>query len=90
MKQSIEQFNTNMHLKDDRDDPDGPDKDSSDLIEETIEHQSDTAYDYQLDIECNEMPITIDELSMGVNNSTHMVIDEGDFNWSYAIHKTDY
>lgn len=67
-------------LKDDRDDPDGPiDKDESDLIEETIEHHSDPVYDYQLDIDCNEMPITIDELSMSVNNGSDIGMDSGKF-----------
>lgn len=74
-----------MCVQDDRDDPDGAEitidrEDVNDLVEEdpadTIEH-SDTVYDYQLDIDCNEMPITIDELSMGVGNSNDMVIDEG-------------
>lgn len=73
-----------MFVQDDRDDPDGAeitiDRDVNDLVEEdptdTIEH-SDTVYDYQLDIDCNEMPITIDELSMGVGNSNDMVIDGG-------------
>lgn len=31
---------------------------------DSIEQDSDPVYDYQLDIDCNEMPITIDELSM--------------------------
>lgn len=44
---------------------------------DSIEH-SDTVYDYHLDIDCNEMPITIDELSMGVGNSNDMVIDGGE------------
>lgn len=52
-------------------------KDAEEFIEETIEHQSDTVYDYQLDIDCTEMPITIDELSIGVGNSNDMVIDGG-------------
>lgn len=59
-----------------QDDPDGPiEKDANDLIEETIEHQSDAVYDYQLDIDCHDMPITIDELSMGVNNVAELGID---------------
>lgn len=71
-------------VKDDRDDPDGAEiieRDVNDLVEEdpsdSIEH-SDPVYDYQLDIDCNEMPITIDELSMGVGNSNDMVIDGGE------------
>lgn len=69
-----------FYLKDDRDDSDGPlDKDDSDLIEETIEQQSDPIYDYQLDIDCNEMPITIDELSMSVNNGSDIIMDTGNF-----------
>lgn len=71
-----------LFMQDDRDDPDGAeitiDRDVNDLVEEdppdTIEH-SDPVYDYHLDIDCNEMPITIDELSMGVGNSNDMVID---------------
>lgn len=71
-------------FQDDRDEADGGeitiDRDANDLVEEDpideIEH-SDPVYDYQLDIDCNEMPITIDELSMGVGNSSDMVIDGG-------------
>lgn len=70
-------FPLNIHLKDDRDDPDESDEPiEKDLIEETIEKQSDPVYDYQLNIECNEMPITIDELSIGVNNAAHIGMDE--------------
>lgn len=43
---------------------------------ETIEH-TDPVYGYQLDIDCNEMPITIDELSMGVSQNADMGIDAG-------------
>lgn len=49
---------------------------------ETIE-QTDPVYDYQLDIDCNEMPITIDELSMGVGNNADMVIDAGETKIQY-------
>lgn len=56
------------------------DKDVGEMVEvdetETIEH-SDTVYDYHLDIDCNEMPITIDELSMGVSQNADMGIDAG-------------
>lgn len=74
-------------LQDDRDDPDGMDKDVGEMVEvdgtETIEH-SDTVYDYHLDIDCNEMPITIDELSMGVSQNADIRI-EGNFSFSKLI-----
>lgn len=54
-------------------------KDPDDFIEETIEQHSDPVYDYQLDIDCNEMPITIDEISMGVNNGADIAMDAGKF-----------
>lgn len=39
--------------------------------------QSDPVYDYHLDIDCNEMPITIDEFSMGVNHGGDIEMDTG-------------
>lgn len=63
--------------QDDRDDIDGQDKDLVDSVEldtneqiETIEPTSDPVYDYQLDIDCDDMPITIDELTANNNSDT--------------------
>lgn len=69
------------YSKDDRDDIDGQDKDLVDSVEldtneqiETIEPSSDPVYDYQLDIDCDDMPITIDELTVNNNSDTKMEI----------------
>lgn len=55
-------------------------KDVGEMVEvdatETIE-QTDPVYDYQLDIDCNEMPITIDELSMGVSQHADICMETG-------------
>lgn len=71
-------------VQDDRDDTDGGDgmeeKDCGEMVEvdatETIE-QTDPVYDYHLDIDCNEMPITIDELSMGVSQHADICMETG-------------
>lgn len=39
---------------------------------ETIEPTSDPVYDYQLDIDCDDMPITIDEITVNNNSDTKM------------------
>lgn len=58
-----------MSLKDDRDDLDGPiERDANEIIEETSDQQSDPVSDYQLEMDCNEMSLTIDEVSMGAND----------------------
>lgn len=55
-----------MSLKDDRDDLDAPiERDANEIIEETSNQQSDPVSDYQMGMDCNEMSITIDEVSMG-------------------------
>lgn len=65
-------------------------KDAEEFIEETIEHQSDTVYDYQLDIDCNEMPITIDEISMSVNNGGDLAMDGGNLIPTMAFIRDKY
>lgn len=82
----VESFHVqfNVIVQDDRDDTDGGDgmeeKDCGEMVEvdatETIE-QTDPVYDYQLDIDCNEMPITIDELSMGVSQHADICMETG-------------
>lgn len=69
-----------VNSKDDRDDIDGQDKDLVDTVDldtneqiETIEPTSDhPVYDYQLDIDCDDMPITIDELNVNNNSDSKM------------------
>lgn len=56
-------------MKDDRDDLDASiERVANETIEETSDHQSDPVSDYQLDMDCNEMSITIDEVSIGAND----------------------
>lgn len=72
-----------MIYQDDRDETDAGEmieKGVGEMVEvdatETFE-QSDPVYDYQLDIDCNEMPITIDELSMGVSQHAEIGMETG-------------
>lgn len=76
-------------IQDDRDEHDAPiESESGEMLEvdatDSIDQQSDPVYDYQLDIDCNEMPITIDELSMNVNNNPDIGLDAGKLNCSLS------
>lgn len=70
-------------FQDDRDEHDSPIEEETgelleiDATEHSIEQESDPVYDYQLDIDCNEMPITIDEFSMNVNSNPEIGLDSG-------------
>lgn len=55
---------------------------------DSIEH-SDSVYDYHLDIDCNEMPITIDELSMNVSNHPDIGLDTGELRHSLRMEITN-
>lgn len=68
-------------LQDDRDEPDELiEKNIGEFVEvdtESSEQQPNPVYDYQLDIDCNGLPITIDEFSMSVNHDTKLGLDAG-------------
>lgn len=77
-----------LSLKDDRDDLDAPiERDANECIEETSDQQSDPVSDYQLGMDCNEMSITIDEVSMGANDDPDTPADTSNYALNEATSK---